>query len=71
MAIKNNVQCKMTAVGVNNSRLYKTYMVVDEEGNGNAVRGYFLLRTARRLYNSNDVEDRIEGLEILNTLYLG
>lgn len=71
MAIKNNVKRRTTAIGVNNSSLYKTYMVVDEEGNGNAVRGYFLLRTARRLYNSDDVEDRVEGLEILNTLYLG
>ena len=70
MAIKNNVQ-KMTRTGINNPLLSKTYMVVDEEGNGNAVPEFFLLRTARRLYNSDDVEDSVEGLEILNTLYLG
>lgn len=71
MAIKNNVQCKMTAVGVNNPLLSKTYMVVDEEGNGNAVPGFFLLRTARQLYRSDDVNDRMEGIAILNMLYLG
>ena len=71
MAIKNNVQCKKTTSGINNSGLYKTYMVVDEEGNGNAVPGFFLLRTARQLYKSDNMEDRVEGLEILNTLYLG
>ena len=70
MAIKNNVQ-KMNYTGVNNPLLSKTYMVVDEEGNGNAVPGFFLLRTARRLYKSDDVNDRMEGIAILNMLYLG
>lgn len=70
MAIKNNVQ-KMTYAGVNNPLLSKTYMVVDEEGNGNAVPGFFLLRTARQLYKSDDVNDRMEGIAILNMLYLG
>ena len=70
MAIKNNVQ-KMTYAGVNNPLLSKTYMVVDEEGNGNAVPGFFLLRTARQLYRSDDVNDRMEGIAILNMLYLG
>lgn len=70
MAIKNNVQ-KMTYAGINNPLLSKTYMVVDEEGNGNAVPGFFLLRTARQLYKSDDVNDRIEGIAILNMLYLG
>ena len=70
MAIKNNVQ-KMTYAGINNPLLSKTYMVVDDEGNGNAVPGFFLLRTARRLYKSDDVNDRMEGIAILNMLYLG
>jgi hypothetical protein len=70
MAIKNNVQ-KMTYAGINNPLLSKTYMVVDEEGNGNAVPGFFLLRTARQLYRSDDVNDRMEGIAILNMLYLG
>ena len=70
MAIKNNVQ-KMTYAGINNPLLSKTYMVVDEEGNGNAVPGFFLLRTARQLYKSDDVNDRMEGIAILNMLYLG
>ena len=70
MAIKNNVQ-KMTYAGINNPFLSKTYMVVDEEGNGNAIPGFFLLRTARQLYKSDDVNDRIEGIAILNMLYLG
>ena len=70
MAIRNNVQ-KMTYAGINNPLLSKTYMVVDEEGNGNAIPGFFLLRTARQLYKSDDVNDRIEGIAILNMLYLG
>ena len=70
MAIRNNVQ-KMTYAGINNPLLSKTYMVVDEEGNGNAIPGFFLLRTARQLYKSDDVNDRVEGIAILNMLYLG
>ena len=70
MAIKNNVQ-RTTYAGINNPRLSKTYMVVDEEGNGNAIPGFFLLRTARQLYKSDDVNDRMEGIAILNMLYLG
>ena len=47
------------------------YVLKDEEGNGNAIPGFFLLRTARQLYKSDDVNDRMEGIAILNMLYLG